>query len=131
MKMDERKVGSDRADGINWIREMFNSYVNPEVHPEYWDQRSITVHGILPPDDERIMNAGNMRILWPEFQCWFHSIERSRDTISAPRAQADYVANYNAVDRNDWDSADYSTTIRTNRYYLRIFCWALDVIHAA
>ncbi len=29
------------------------------------------------------------------------------------------------------DSADYSTTIRTNRYYLRIFCWVLDrVIHA-
>ena len=21
---------------------------------------------------------------------------------------------------------DYSTTIRTNQYYLRIFCWALD-----
>ncbi len=35
------------------------------------------------------------------------------------------------MDRNDRDSADYSTTIRTNRYYLRIFCWALDrVIHA-
>jgi len=57
--------------------------------------------------------------------------KRTRDTISAPRAQADYVANYNAVDRNDRDSADYSTTIRTNQYYLRIFCWALDrVIHA-
>jgi hypothetical protein len=33
---------------------------------------------------------------------------------------------------NNWDSADYSTTIRVNRYYLRIFCWALDrVIQAA
>ena len=40
--------------------------------------------------------------------------KRMRDTITAPRAQADYVANYNAVDRNDRDSADYSTTIRTN-----------------
>jgi hypothetical protein len=57
--------------------------------------------------------------------------KRTRDTIVAPQAQADYVANYNAVDRNDQDSADYSTTVRTNRYYLRIFCWALDrVIHA-
>jgi len=56
----------------------------------------------------------------------------TRDTIVAPQAQVDYVANYNAVDRNDRDSADYSTTIRTNRYYLRIFCLALDrVIHAA
>jgi hypothetical protein len=40
--------------------------------------------------------------------------KRTRDTIVAPQAQADYVANYNAVDRNDRDSADYSTTVRTN-----------------
>ena len=31
-----------------------------------------------------------------------------------------------AVDKNDRDSADWTTTIRTNRYYLRIFCQALD-----
>ena len=37
---------------------------------------------------------------------------------------------FNGVDRNDRDSRDYSTSIRTNWYYLRIFCWALDrVIH--
>ena len=46
------------------------------------------------------------------------------------RAQAEYVKWFNAVDRNDRDSADYSTSIRTNRYYIRIFCWALDrVVH--
>jgi hypothetical protein len=58
--------------------------------------------------------------------------KRTHDTISAPRAQADYIANYNAIDRNDQDSVDYSMAICTNQYYLRIFCWALDrVIHAA
>ncbi len=58
--------------------------------------------------------------------------KHTRDTIAAPCAQADYVANYNAVDRNDQDSVDYSSTIRTNQYYLRSFCWALDrAIHAA
>jgi hypothetical protein len=60
--------------------------------------------------------------------------KRVRDTIDAPRAQTHYVKYFNAVDRNDRDSADYSTTIRTNRYYLRIFCWALDIdraIHCA
>ena len=58
--------------------------------------------------------------------------KRIRDTIAAPRAHADYVANYNAVDRNDRDSVDYSSTIRMNQYYLRFFCWALDrVIHTA
>ena len=38
----------------------------------------------------------------------------TRDTIVAPQAQADYIANYNAIDRNDRDSADYSTAICTN-----------------
>jgi DNA polymerase III epsilon subunit-like protein len=279
----KKTVGSDYADDIERVADTFNSYVNPEVLPEYWDQRSISVHGIRP-DDERIKNAGNMQTVWPKFQRWYWSIvlpsetvvlvawngeacdlkwlwrltqapnsryslpenikffidpyrviekykscgfyktkskieayelgvvwkydnngtnlsgahdslvdvkaqtdilvhgsfvpfidcsssiqpineifsrtvqnewrkelepirpvhapwveltnehnimweprwqdkytgpQRTRDTIAAPRAQADYVANYNAVDRNDRDSADYSTTICTNRYYLK------------
>ena len=53
-----------------------------------------------------------------------------RIVIDGPRAQAEYVKYFNAVDRNDRDSADYSTSIRTNRYYLRIKCWVLDrVVH--
>ena len=50
--------------------------------------------------------------------------------IPWPRAQAQYARYMNAVDKNDWDSADYLATIRTNMYYIRIFCWVLDrVIH--
>jgi hypothetical protein len=45
-------------------------------------------------------------------------------------ARRDYAKYFNAVDRNDRDSADYSNSIRTNRYYIRIFCWVLDrVVH--
>jgi hypothetical protein len=62
-----------------------------------------------------------------------HRRERGKNTsteIEAPRAQQDYVKYFNAVDRNNCDSADYSTSIRTNRYYLRIFGWILDrVLH--
>jgi hypothetical protein len=46
------KVGSDRADNIVRVGEMFNRYINPEVHPQYWDQNSISVH-CIPPKDER------------------------------------------------------------------------------
>ena len=56
--------------------------------------------------------------------------KRRRETLAAPRAQRDYVNFFSAVDRNDRDSADYSTTIKTTRYYLRICCWMLDrVVH--
>jgi hypothetical protein len=48
----------------------------------------------------------------------------------APNSHKWYAKNYNAVDRNDHDSADYSTTICTLHYYLHIICWALDrVVH--
>jgi hypothetical protein len=43
-----------------------------------------------------------------------------RRIIDAPNAQQDYVTYFNGVDRTDRDSRDYSTSIRTNRYYLRI-----------
>jgi hypothetical protein len=62
-----KKVGSNRADDIECVADTFNSYMNPEDWPEYWDQKSISIHGILP-EDERIKNAGNMRTVWPEFQ---------------------------------------------------------------
>ena len=54
----------------------------------------------------------------------------TREVIEGPRAQRDYITFFNAVDRSDRDSADWSTSIRTNRYYIRILCWVLDrVVH--
>ena len=41
--------------------------------------------------------------------------------IAGPMVQQKYSENFNAVDRNDRDSADYTTSIKTNRWYLRIF----------
>ena len=51
----------------------------------------------------------------------------TREVIEGPRAQRDYITFFNAVDRSDRDSADWSTSIRTNRYYIRILCWVLDL----
>ena len=56
--------------------------------------------------------------------------QREWEEIACPRAQRNNVTFFNAVDRSDRDSADWSTTIRTNRYYIRIMCWVLDwVVH--
>jgi len=49
-----------------------------------------------------------------------------RVALSAPRIKADNAKHLNAVDRNDRDSADYSCSIRTSRWYLRIVFWLLD-----
>ena len=96
-----------------------------------------------------------MDLVWPRFLQWFahhlkvcflHNSEvgysdglsvkrhvkgkKGRVEIDGPKAQAEYVKHFNAADRNDRDSVDYSTSIRTNRYYIRVFCWVLDrVVH--
>jgi hypothetical protein len=44
--------------------------------------------------------------------------KKTNDIIPGPRAQTDNVQNFNAVDRNDRDSADYSMTIWMNCYYI-------------
>jgi len=56
---------------------------------------------------------------------------RYRIPIDAPAVIAEYTANMGGVDWKDRDSSDNSTSIRTTRYYLRIFFWILDsIIHA-
>ena len=53
-----------------------------------------------------------------------HFVRRSgkgqlgRSQFKAPNAQKSYSKYFNAVDRNDRDSADYTTSLRTNRWYL-------------
>ena len=46
--------------------------------------------------------------------------------VTCPPVQRAYAKNFNGVDMNDRDSATYSTSIRSNRWYLRVFFWLLD-----
>jgi len=52
--------------------------------------------------------------------------QKQRVHLSAPIVQREYAKHFNAVDRNDRDSSDYTCSIRTARWYLRIFFWLLD-----
>ena len=54
--------------------------------------------------------------------------KRQRINLNAPSIQPEYVNYFNAVDVNDHDSADYSVSIRTNRWYLRVFLWLVDIV---
>jgi hypothetical protein len=57
--------------------------------------------------------------------------QRLRQDISCPQVQQDYAKYFNGVDRNDRDSADYTTSLKTNRWYMRYYFYLLDrVIHA-
>ena len=54
--------------------------------------------------------------------------KHGRDILPAPLFQLDYALNFAAVDRNDRDSADYATSLRTNRWYLRVMFWLFDLV---
>jgi hypothetical protein len=46
-----------------------------------------------------------------------------REVFPAPLSQLEYAENYAAVDRNDRESSDWTTSMRTNRYYFCIKFW--------
>ena len=51
---------------------------------------------------------------------------KDQNIIKAPKVQKWYAKFFNAVDRNDRDSSDYTTPQRTNSWYLHIKFWILD-----
>ena len=51
---------------------------------------------------------------------------RSRVDLPCPAIQEEYKLKMNGVDRRDRDGRDNCTSLRTNRYYLRIWFWVLD-----
>jgi hypothetical protein len=58
--------------------------------------------------------------------------KKQRREVSSPKVINTYNANYNGVDRKDRDTADWSISLKSNRWYLRVYYWMLDsVIHAA
>jgi hypothetical protein len=57
--------------------------------------------------------------------------QRMRQDISCPQVQQEYAKYYSGVDRNDRDSADYTTSLKTHRWYMRYYFYLLDrVVHA-
>jgi len=49
-----------------------------------------------------------------------------RVELKGPRVQNDYINHFNAIDINDRNSAEHTVSVRTNRWYLRMFFWLLD-----
>jgi hypothetical protein len=46
--------------------------------------------------------------------------------LECPPVQPDYAHHFNGIDIQDKDIANYPTTLKTNRWYMRIFFWCLD-----
>ena len=58
-------------------------------------------------------------------QRWSPRSKRRR-TVGSPTIISTYNENYNGVDRMDRDRADWSISIKSNRWYLRFYYWIID-----
>ena len=52
--------------------------------------------------------------------------KKQRVDLNAPPTQPDYANYFNDIAVNDYDSADYSVSIRINGWYLIVFLWLVD-----
>ena len=57
--------------------------------------------------------------------------KKKQDSISSHEVTTDYSYHMNGVDHKDQDTADWTVSLKSNRFYLRIFYWLFDgVLHA-
>jgi hypothetical protein len=58
--------------------------------------------------------------------------QQKRQKISSHEIVSDYSKYMSGVDHKDRDTADWTVSLKSNRWYLRIFYWLIDgVLHAA
>ena len=53
-------------------------------------------------------------------------VKKKKLEIPSHGVITDFSKNMNAVDRNNRATADYSISVRTNRFYMRLFFWTVD-----
>ena len=54
--------------------------------------------------------------------------KRNRVEIPCPIQQKEYADNFHAVDRMDRNHADFTVSLKSNRWYLRLFFWMFDQV---
>ena len=64
-------------------------------------------------------NVGN-------FATRFSPCSKKKKEIPSPKIVNEYASFYGGVDRKDRDTADWSTSLKSHRWYLRVFYWMLD-----
>ena len=56
----------------------------------------------------------------------FSPRRKSKKKITSHSITSDYIKNFNGVDHKDRDTADWTVSLKSNRFYMRIFYWCLD-----
>ena len=61
----------------------------------------------------------------------FSPRRKKKRKVVSHAVTSDYIEHFNGVDHKDRDTADWTVSLKSNRFYLRIFYWCLDsIIHA-
>ena len=57
---------------------------------------------------------------------------KKKKEVDSPRVISSYASNYNGVDRKDRDTSDWTVSVKSHRWYLRLYYWMIDAaIHSS
>jgi hypothetical protein len=57
---------------------------------------------------------------------------KKKKEVDSPRVISSYSSTYNGVDRKDRDTSDWTVSVNSHRWYLRLYYWKVDAaIHSS
>ena len=84
--------------------------------------------------DKKVVGFPHNHLVQPcadDFVERFSPRRQKKRKVVAHAITSDYIEHFNGVDHKDRDTADWTVSLKSNRFCLRIFFWCLDsIIHA-
>ena len=121
--------GALRRVQRGWMRAAYQNVFLGGSRPAYTMQATIWKDkkqvGLLHNFDVKSMEHGTHYV-----ERWSPRKKRKRE-VESPTAITTYTNNYNGVDKKDRDTADWGVSLKSERWYLRVFFWAFDSVTMA
>jgi hypothetical protein len=99
-------------------------------------QTAFTMQASVWRDKKQVAMLHNVDVIQPSQDT--HKILRmsspkskKKKEVDSPRVISSYASTYSGVDRNDRDTSDWAISVKSHRWYLRLYYWMIDAaIHS-
>jgi hypothetical protein len=99
-------------------------------------QTAFTMQASVWRDKKQVAMLHNVDVIQPDQDT--HKVLRmspnskKKKEVNSPRVISSYSSTYNGVDRKDRDTSDWTISVKSHRWYLRLYYWMVDAaIHSS
>jgi hypothetical protein len=99
-------------------------------------QTAFTMQTSVWKDKKQVVMLHNVDVIQPSRD--MHTVLRmspkskKKKEVDSPRVISSYFSTYNGVDRKDRDTSDWTISVMSHRWYLRLYYWMVDAaIHSS